>query len=495
MSARTIDRTRALIAARALRAARRRVPAPGPAQLARRLDPSYVITPTIAMLSDLAVRSVRERSQRDIVSTPPRSGKSRLLAVWTTVWALADDHDREVVLVSYSDELATAHGREARQLITEHSTELGIAVASDKSAAGRWRIEGARGGLLATGINSGVTGFGADMLVLDDVTKDAAEAESEAHRTRVLREYRSTLSTRLHAGASTLVVGTRWHEHDLIGSLLTDEPGAWRHTNIPAVAETGVPDALGRAPSQALTSALGFDAEHFASARRTAGERVWWSLYEGVPTAPEGGLVQRSWFDSWRLAAAPSNPVRTVVAVDPSDSGSGDSAGIVAASVTGEGVVALIADRSAPMTSDAWARTALELAVEVGASEVAVEAFSARETYRRVMSEAIDRHRRRHPDTAPIRVTMWPERGRGAMGDALARSGAMLQAFEVGTLRIAGHLPRFEQQALRWQRGQHQPDSLAAAVIAHDVLAPARGMTLGLPSGPAALRLLARRIG
>jgi hypothetical protein len=40
----------------------------------------------------------------------------------------------------------------------------------------------------------------------------------------------------------------------------------------------------------------------------------------------------------------------------------------------------------------------------------------------------------------------------------------------VGTCRIAGHLPAFEQSMVTWQAGQHQPESLAALVVAHDVL-------------------------
>ncbi len=484
--------TRDLIAVSALRTARHRSPTAGPAQLARRLDERYRITPTVALLSRLAARSIREPDRRDIVTTPPRTGKSRLLAVWTTVWALADDADREVVLVSYSDELAQSHSREARQLIAEHADALGVRVSADKSAVGRWRIEGRRGGLLATGINSGVTGFGADVLVVDDPVKDATEAESVAHRRRVVSEFRSTLSTRLHPDASILLCQTRWHEGDLAGVLLADEPDTWQLTNVPAVAEAGVPDALEREPGAALTSALGYTAEHFEAARRTAGERVWWSLYEGVPTAPEGGVVKREWFDSWRMAAAPASPVRTVVAVDPSDSGEGDSAGIVAASLTREGVVAIIADRSAPMTSDAWARAAIDLALDVGASEIAVEAFSARATYERIMREALARHR----PPRPVRVTMWPVKGSGARGDSLARSGALLQALEVGTCRIAGHLPEFEAEALRWQRGKHQPDALAAAVIAHDLIATGGGMTLGVPTGVVGMSdYLRRRIG
>jgi hypothetical protein len=120
-------------------------------------------------------------------------------------------------------------------------------------------------------------------------------------------------------------------------------------------------------------------------------------------------------------------------------------------------VVAVIADVSASMTSDQWVRRAVELAVDVGASEIAVEGFAARETYQRVVNDALKRYR------TPQRSR--PRRGRGEAlgrggGDAMARSAALLQALEVGTCRLAGHLPTLEDQAVAWQAGQHQPDVL-----------------------------------
>ncbi|CDM78539.1 terminase large subunit domain-containing protein [Mycobacterium marinum] len=475
----TVEAITALAAARALRAERDRQRPTGPADLARRLDPKFVVTPTIRLLSDIAVRAIEEPDCRDIVTTPPRTGKSQLLAVWEVVYALMRNPDLQIVLVSYSDELAQAHSREARQLINAHADYLGFRLSSDKTAVGRWRVEGHAGGLLATGINSGVTGFGADLMIIDDPVKDAAEADSAAHRRRVITEYRSTLATRVHPGGSVLLVMRRWHERDLAGELLDAEPDVWTHTNVPAVAETGVPDVLCRASGVAMTSALGFTADHFAAARRSSGERAWYALYEGVPSAPEGGLVKREWLDAWRLPAAPSGAVKTVVGVDPSDSGSGDSCGIVAASLTDEGVVAVIADLSAQMTSDQWARAAVDLAVDVGASEIAVEGFAARETYRRVVTDAL----RRAKLDRPVKVTTWPPKGSGrGGGDAMARSSALLQGLETGTARIAGHLPDLEQSAVTWQAGQHQPDSLAALVVAHDVLVHAIGQQWGFSS-------------
>lgn len=468
----TPDPLRTLVAVRALSAATQRRRPTSPAELARRLDPTFVVTPTIRLLSDIAVRSVTAPDQRDIVSTPPRTGKSRLLAVWTVVWALMRDPDMQVMLVSYSDELSQAHSREIRRIVNEHSAFLGFTIAADKSSVGRWAVDGRRGSLLATGIQSGATGFGADLLIIDDPVKDAQEADSAAHRRRIVGEYRSSLATRVHPGGSTLLVMTRWNPADLAGELLDSEPEVWTRTNIPAVAESGVPDALGREPGVAMTSALGFTAEHFAAARRTSGERAWWALYMGVPAAPEGGLVKREWLDAWRLPCAPARPVYTVVGVDPSDSGSGDSCGLIAASVTSDGVVAVIADQSAPMTSEQWASAAVRLAVDVGASEIAVESFAARETYQRVVKQALGRHKL----DRPVKVTAWPPKGSGrGGGDAVARSAALLQALEVGTCRLAGYLPTLEAAALTWQAGQHQPDSLAALVVAHDVLVHAAG--------------------
>jgi hypothetical protein len=119
------------------------------------------------------------------------------------------------------------------------------------------------------------------------------------------------------------------------------------------------------------------------------------------------------------------------------------------------------------MTSDQWARTAVDLAVDVGASEIAVEGFAARETYQRFVKNAL----RRTKLNRSINVTTWPPKGSGrGGGDAIARSAGLLQALEVGMCRIAGHLPGLEAAAVTWQAGQHQPDALAALVVAHDVL-------------------------
>ena len=62
------DRVPTLVAARILAACRARRRAASPADLAARLDRRFVVTPTIRLLSDIAVRAVEELDQRDIAS-------------------------------------------------------------------------------------------------------------------------------------------------------------------------------------------------------------------------------------------------------------------------------------------------------------------------------------------------------------------------------------------------------------------------------------------
>ncbi|OPX12481.1 hypothetical protein [Mycobacterium sp. AT1] len=469
-----------LTTARALGAARGRRRPDSPAELARWLIPGYVITPAIQMLSDELVRAVETPDSRLIVTMPPRTGKSVLTSQVFPVWQLARDHDAEIIVKSYGDQLAEEHSAAARRLIAENPAVVGIELAADRKSVGRWRVAGHRGGMLAGGILSSTTGFGATVLVVDDPIRGAADADSDAYRRRLAAGFNADLMTRLMPGGSAIVVTTRWHSEDIAGRLL-DAPGSrWRCVNIPAISTAGVPDALLRERTGiAMTSAVGRTAAQFREIEAEVGSRAWAAMYLGAPSTPQGGLIKTAWIEQWRLPAAPPGVVKIVVGVDPADSGQGDETGIIAASLSADGVVALIADVSGHMTSDQWSRRAVELARDVGASEIAIEAFSARATYTRLVTESLPKYTLNHP----VRVTGWPPKGtdRGK-GDAVTRATGLLAALETGRARVAGYLPDFEAQAVTWEAGQHQPDRVAAAVVAYDVLAHSIGQGMHIVS-------------
>ncbi|MGO9158641.1 MAG: hypothetical protein ACLP9N_38175 [Mycobacterium sp.] len=463
-----------LIDAAALTYARQRQRPASPAALAKRLMPNFNIVPTIALISDVLLDAITQPDRRYVLSTPPRSGKSLLCSVIGPLFALMLDNDASVIVKSYADTLALEHSGQARRLVTEYSDLLGFEVDASKSAVDRWLVTGHRGGVLSGGIMSATTGFGVSsggLLVVDDPIKGAAEADSPAYRRRLLSTFRADLMSRLHPGAGCVVLATRWSADDLIGSLSSENDTRWTYINIPAISTPGVPDVLCRPPGVAVISALGRDLEGFAEIRRAVGSRAWAALYLGSPSTDEGSLIRAEWIESHRLPAAPARPSRIVVAIDPADTGVNDETGIIGASLAPDGTVCLIADVSEQLTSDAWANRAAALAITLGASAIHVEGFSAATTYVRLVSEALRRQRPPHH----ITVSSWPPKGRARVGDALARSAGLLAALENGRCAIAGHLPDLEAAMVGWQPGAHQPDRVAAAVIAFDTLADAAG--------------------
>lgn len=139
-------------------------------------------------------------------------------------------------------------------------------------------------------------------LLIDDPIKNAKEALSTTIRENIWNEWESTLSTRLHDGASVIVVMTRWHEDDLIGRLLERSPYNWIRLRLPAIAEEDN-DLIGRNIGDALVPELGFDEEWAKNKRIEVGERTWASLYQQRPAPATGAIFKRDWI--LKVDAAP----------------------------------------------------------------------------------------------------------------------------------------------------------------------------------------------
>src|SRR5262249_28345496 len=122
--------------------------------------------------------------------------------------------------------------------------------------------------------------------------------------------YRTTFRTRIWEGGAIILIMTRWHEDDLAGRLLAEQPGEWTVLRLPGLAETqeerdlnnerlglpvGEPDPLGRAPGEPLCPGR-FSVEALHALKRDVGSMAWAGQYQGTPRAPEGNRFQRAWF-------------------------------------------------------------------------------------------------------------------------------------------------------------------------------------------------------
>ena len=265
-------------------------------------------------------------TKRLMIFMPPRHSKSETVTVRYTAWRMIRDPKMNVILGSYNQRLANRFSRKIRKL-----TGTSIDLSKERKAADEWETQEG-GSLCAVGVGAGVTGFGADLIVIDDPVKNRSEAESKAYRENTWDWFNDDIYTRLEPGAAIILIQTRWHEDDLAGRLLNDmknggEP--WQVVSLPAIAQwsgdTPVPtnaersngvdslprlfalrahgdksvtapsDPLGREPGEALCPDR-YDIAALRRIEKKLGSYSFAALYQQNPVPLDGGIFKRSWF-------------------------------------------------------------------------------------------------------------------------------------------------------------------------------------------------------
>jgi predicted phage terminase large subunit-like protein len=205
-------------------------------------------------------------------------------------WFLAHKPDASIIAASHTQELAEKWGRRVRNLVGQNSELLGVGLAGDSSAAGRWETS-AGGEYFAAGVGGSVTGRRADLAIIDDPIRSREDADSQTIRDKQWDWWRFDLQTRLKPGAGVILIQTRWHDDDLAGRILTEEPDRWRIVKLPMEA-TANDDPLGRSLGEPLWPEW-FNDDMRSDAKRDA--RVWSALYQQEPTPEEGDYFKSGW--------------------------------------------------------------------------------------------------------------------------------------------------------------------------------------------------------
>lgn len=164
-----------------------------------------------------------------IVNMPPRAGKSRTIGNLVE-WIFGTDKTKKVMTASYNETLSTAFSKSVRNTIQQVKADPYIPVYSDifprttiqqgDAAMNLWSLSGGYQNYLATSPGGTATGFGADILILDDVLKNAMEAYNENIKQAHWDWFTGTMLSRLEEGGKVIIVMTRWATNDLTGRAL-----------------------------------------------------------------------------------------------------------------------------------------------------------------------------------------------------------------------------------------------------------------------------------
>lgn len=254
-----------------------------------------------AALANALERVEKGEIPRLIVCMPPRHGKTQMISKYFGAWCEGRDPYRSFVFGTYNDEFAQDTGRDVKEvLMSQRFRDIfpGFKLREGAKAAGMMKT--AAGGQLSfVGRGTALTGRGAHVLVIDDILKDAEEANSPTIREKCWQWFTKVAMTRLmKVGASVIIVMTRWNEDDLVGRLTDPKNPAfdplvaknWKIINLPAEAE--INDPLQREPGEPLWPER-FPIE-FLHAQKQLDPLGYASLYQQRPSPEEGAFFKNT---------------------------------------------------------------------------------------------------------------------------------------------------------------------------------------------------------
>lgn len=231
-----------------------------------------------------------------LIEVPPRHGKTLRVSKKLPAWFLGRFPKKRVILTSYSDSLAGSNSDTAKENFRKYGPLLwGVNPSGSKFNKSEWETEEG-GGCIAAGVGGSLTGFGADLFIIDDFIKGREDAESLLMRDKLWEWLQSVAMTRLHPGAALVIPNTRWHDDDLVGRLLKqykeegeEFPFKVVRINLPAEAEKD--DLLGRKPGEALWP-WRYNLKKLKNIAKAIGAYFYAALYQCSPVARGGNLFK-----------------------------------------------------------------------------------------------------------------------------------------------------------------------------------------------------------
>lgn len=249
-----------------------------------------------------------------IVTVPPQHGKSQGSTIFLPAFLLGLNPDLRIAIASYNATFAQKFNRNVQRVLDNplygelfpltrlNSKNIVTVANSYLRNSNEFEIVERQGSLKAVGRGGPLTGNPVDVMIMDDLYKDAMEGNSPTIREAVWDWYTSVVKTRLHNDSQELIVFTRWHEDDLIGRISQKESvvqlnsfgdidpdfKGWYKINFEAV-KTGDPTEFdSRSKGEPLWP--GRHSTELLIEKRSLDTHSFECMYQGNPTAKEGLL-------------------------------------------------------------------------------------------------------------------------------------------------------------------------------------------------------------
>jgi predicted phage terminase large subunit-like protein len=264
---------------------------------------------------------------RLIFTFPPRSLKSIIVSVAFPAWILGHDPTKKILVASYGQELAEELSRACRAVMqSAWYQRLFPTTRLDPSRLAAHAFETTAGGCRrAASVGGSLTGFGADLIIIDDPLKPD-QALSEVERNRANNWFGNTVVTRLNSQktGAIVVVMQRLHEDDFVGHILKLD--SWDVLSFPAVAQEDEVHVV-ETPYGTFThrrregEALHPERESLRELerlRQALGPEQFAAQYLQAPMPQGGEVIKLDWFRRYTPDQLPASFEQVLQSWDPS---------------------------------------------------------------------------------------------------------------------------------------------------------------------------------
>ena len=239
--------------------------------------------------NDLASGKIK----RLIINMPPRHTKSEFASYLLPAWMVGLDPRLKIIQATHTADLAVDFGRKTKNLVDQENYKqlFDTRLMEDSQAAGKWKTE--QGGeYFAAGVGGAITGRGADLLIIDDPHKEQDIKKDSKSFDKAWNWYSSGPRQRLQPGGRIVCVMTRWSTKDLTGQLLKaqgeEDSDQWELVELPAL----LPDGKPVWPEY-------WTKDELLKTKASIPVTNWNAQYMQQPTAEEGAILKREWWQNW----------------------------------------------------------------------------------------------------------------------------------------------------------------------------------------------------
>lgn len=265
------------------------------------------------LFPDADIASIKSKTSNKVtINIPTRSMKTLLVSVFFPTWIILHKPSIKVMTISYSEDLSRQINRQRRDILNSawYQKHFGDIVKIKEGMDRQDMFETEQLGIMfSTSVRGTVTGYGGDLIILDDIQKPI-DMYSDTERNRAVLFLKETLPTRLNNRNTGKIINVqqRLHFNDLTGYVIENMPRHYNLIKIPLIEvedrvyEYKISNKERFRPKGEVLWESRLNLEQAQILREELGSMAFEAQQQQDPTPEGGNILNTEWFKYYKFS-------------------------------------------------------------------------------------------------------------------------------------------------------------------------------------------------